>query len=567
LSNFLLEKQAPIGRDSVLDAVTPTSGGGRETSPTGACIMSLPDSVADVIQRHVTLTVECLDRLYLNVIQPRLQVESGIAYFFRQHRGELFATAKTMADITRPFVAAIEQFAQTHGLDLIPFGRRQRKDDVAREYLAKFNAPEGILFVGKAQERAAVVRTISQKNPRTGRSYPWLQKSTSMVNHYYFYGVDEDFGPFFIKFCSYFPCNAKLCLNGHEYVKRQLAKEGIAFEALDNGIRSCADPKRLQEICNSLTPAKIQAFWQKWAKRLPHPFPAKDRAAGFRYQLFIQQAEFARTQVFDRPLSGRLFFEQVLRDNLDLGRPEHMQLIFDRRIPHNTKTRFRTRLVTHHVIPSLWLDYKHSFLKQYFKEGRALRTELVVNHTRDFGIGKALDNLPRLRETAFAANRRLLHVQQLRHDPILGEDAFQTMTTPQTVAGQRVSGLRFGDPMVLAFFSALLLLRHVFRGFSNADLRHSLTPLLSCSANELKPGRITYHLRRLRLRGLIERIPKTHRYQVTETGWRTALFYVCSFTRVIRPTENDLNSPSIRARLLQELTDTIQRLMPDSQAA
>jgi hypothetical protein len=529
--------------------------------------MSLPTSVADVIQDHVTLTVECLDRLYLNVIQPRLQVERGIAYFFQRHRGEHFATAKTMADVTRPFVAAIEDFARAQGLDLITFGRQQRKDDMARQYLANFHEPEGILFVGKAQERATVVRTISQKNPRTGRSYPWLQKSTAMVNHYYFYGVDEDFGPFFIKFCSYFPCNAKLCLNGHEYVKRQLAKEGIAFEALDNGIRSCADPKRLEQICNGLTPAKIQAFWQKWAKRLPHPFPAKDRAAGFRYHLFVQQAEFARTQVFDRPLSGRLFFEQVLRDNLDLGRPQQMQLIFDRRIPHNTKTRFRTRLVTSQVIPSLRLDYKHSFVKQYFKQGRALRTELVVNHTRDFGIGKALDNLPRLREVAFAANRRLLHVQQLSHDPILGEEAFHTMTTPQTVDGQRVSGLRFGDPMVLALFTALLLFRHAFRGFSNAELRQSMTPLLTCSANDLTPGRMTYHLRRLRLRGLIARIPKTHRYHVTDAGLRAALFYVLSFSRVIRPTETDLTMPLLSDRLLKEVADTIQRLLPRARAA
>jgi hypothetical protein len=482
-----------------------------------------------------------------------LQVERGIAFFFRQHRGELFATAKTMAAVTRPLVAAIEQFAQTQGLDLLTFGRRQRKDEVARAYLAKFTGRAGMLFVGKAQERAAMVRTISKKNPRTGRSYPWLEKSTSLVNPYYFYGVDEDCGPFFIKFCSYFPCHAKLCLNGHEYVKRQWAKEGIAFEALDNGIRSCADPQRLQKICNNLTPAKIHAFWQKWAKRLPHPFPAKDRAAGFRYQLFIQQAEFARTQIFDRPLSGRLFFEQVLRDNLDLGRPEQRQLIFDRNLPHNTKTRFRTRLVTHQGIPSLWLAYKHSSLKQYFKEGRALRTELVVNHTRDFGIGKALDKLPCLREVAFAANRRLRHVQQLRHDPTLGEDAFQTMTTPQVVAGQRVSGLRFGDPIVLALFSALLLFRHLPRGFSNAELRPILAPLLTCSANDLKPGRMTYHLRRLRLRGLIERIPKTHRYQVADLGLRTALFYLCSFSRVIRTTESDLKTPSVRDRLLQEV--------------
>jgi hypothetical protein len=219
------------------------------------------------------------------------------------------------------------------------------------------------------------------------------------------------------------------------------------------------------------------------------------------------------------------------------------------------------------VIPSLWLDYKRSFLKQYFKEGRALRTELVVNHTRDFGIGKALDNLPRLRAVAFAANRRLLHVQQLRHDPILGEDALRTMTTPQTVAGQRVSGLRFGDPMVLALFAALLLFRHLPRGFSNAELRQSLVPLLSCSAEDLKPGRMTYQVRRLRLRGFIERIPKTHRYQVSEAGLHAALFYLCSFCQVIRCNASALDTPALRDRLLQEVTRTIQRILPHARAA
>ena len=79
-----------------------------------------------------------------------------------------------------------------------------------------------------------------------------------MVNHYYFYGVDEDFGPFFLKFCTYFPYNAKLCINGHEYVKRQLAKEGIAFEALDNGVLSCANPTRLQQLCDGLSAAQDQ---------------------------------------------------------------------------------------------------------------------------------------------------------------------------------------------------------------------------------------------------------------------------------------------------------------------
>jgi hypothetical protein len=163
-----------------------------------------------------------------------------------------------------------------------------------------------------------------------------------MVNHYYFYGIDEDFGPFFLKFCTYFPYNAMLCINGHEYVKRQLAKERIAFEALDNGIPKCANPRRLQQLCDGLPAAKIDTLLRKWLARLPHPFTPKDRGAGYRYDVSILQAEFSLTQVLDVPRTGRILFEEVIRENLDIGRPDHVQLIFSRRISKRTLGRFRT---------------------------------------------------------------------------------------------------------------------------------------------------------------------------------------------------------------------------------
>ena len=111
---------------------------------------------------------------------------------------------------------------------------------------------EGVLYIGRAQEKARVLRTERRHDPRTGAAYPWLVESTAFVNHYYVYAVDDDFGPFFLKFCSYFPYNAKLCINGHEYLKRQLTKRGIAFEALDNGILRCADPVRMQRLADGV---------------------------------------------------------------------------------------------------------------------------------------------------------------------------------------------------------------------------------------------------------------------------------------------------------------------------
>ena len=187
------------------------------------------------------------------------------------------------------------------------------------------------------------------------------------------------------------------------------------------------------------------------------------------------------------------------------------------------------------MTPALHVDYKHSRIKQYHKEGRALRTETTINNTRDFYIGKRLKNLPALRQIGFEANRRLLHVQSISHNCLLGHDAFQQVNQPQTVSGQRVAAMRFTDPRVQALLSVLVAFRLLPQGFANPELRALLAPLLGLVPDQLTPGQMTYHLRRLRLHGLIERIPHTHRYQVTEFGWRVAYFFTRTYTRVIRP--------------------------------
>jgi hypothetical protein len=492
--------------------------------------------VAEILRDHVTLEVESIDRMYLNAVVPILQAERGIAWFFRDCRGYAFASSALMAPMTRAFVERVERFTRDHGLDVIPFEKGQRKEDIGAEYRSRFRAEEGLLFVGKAQEKVSVFRTERRKNPTTGASYAWLYRSTAMVNQYYFYALDRDFGPFFLKFSSYFPYNAKLCINGHEYVKRQLDRRGMRYEALDNGILSCPDSAAVQQICDELSPAHIDALLRKWLRRLPHPFTAKDRAWGIRYELSILQAEFSLTQVLDQPLTGRVFFEEVIRENLDIGRPDQVQLIFDRRIlckgRNTTPGRFRTRVITEGVYPSLHVDYKATRIKQYHKEGRALRTETTINNTRDFKIGKRLHNLPALREVGFKANRRLLDVQRISHDCSIGERGFHAIQRPRLVDTQRASGLRFADERVQALLHALVVFRLLPDGFANADLRAHLEPLRGRKAT---PGAVTYDLRRLRLHGLIRRIPRTHRYAVTDQGLRYALFFTRTYDRLLRP--------------------------------
>jgi hypothetical protein len=491
-------------------------------------------NVAEILQDHVTFELEAIDRMYLNGYVPSLQTGAGFVYFLKTQLDVRIPSTKMIAPLSEQFVKAIERFVATQGIDLVPFEKGQRKDDVAQDYLARFDGEEGVLFVGKAQEKASVFRTEKRRDS-AGKTYPWIIRSTAMPNHYYFYILDKDFGPLFIKFCSYFPYPVKVCLNGHEWLKRQLMHRAIPFEPLDNGIRSSEAPARVQQIADSLDAAKIDAVVRKWLRRLPHPFAPAHRAAGYRYHLSILQSEFALTQVLDRPLTGRGFFEEVIRENLDIGRPDQMQLIFNRRVTRRTPGAFRTRVLTEGVVPSLHVQYKRTKVKQYHKEGQALRTETTINDTYDFAIGRALRNLPALREIGFAANRRLLRVESLSHDCLIGEDHLDAVLQPVDVGDHRAAGLRFGDRRVLALMHTLCLFSLLPTGFRHRDVRAHVAQLLGRTAETYATSQMTYDLRRLRLHRLIERVPHSHRYRITPFGARTAMLYVRLYARALRP--------------------------------
>jgi hypothetical protein len=510
--------------------------------------MTVARSVADVLDDHVVFEVESIDRMYLNVWQPRLAYGGGVAGFFVGHRGYHYASTALMDPMTKAFVADIHGFVAARGLELVHFAKGQRKDDLAQEFLARFDQDEGVLFVGRAQEKAGVWGTQRRRNPATGESYAWLVRSSAFINFFYFYCVDADFGPFFIKFSTYFPYTAKLCINGNEWAKRQAAKAGIGFTPLDNGFAACQDVPAVQAICDNLGPEHIDALLRKWLRILPHPFTPQDEAAGYRYELSILQAEFSLTQMLDRPVSGRIFFEQVLHDNLDIGRPDQISLIFNRRIRRTgrrpTPGRFRTRVITTGVVPSMHIDYKNAKIKQYHKEGKALRTETTINDTRDFGLSKRLTHLPALRQIGFSANRRLLGVQRIGHDPIHGARAFTDLTTPIiTDSGTRIPGLRFGDARVHALLQALLIHRLLPHGFTNRDLRALIAPLLGASFEDITTGKMTYDLRRLRVHGLIARMPRSRRYQITDTGLAQALLFTRAHDHLLRTGLAEITDP------------------------
>lgn len=492
-------------------------------------------NVHTILRDRVEFQIESIDRLFLNLYQPRLQRPDDLLRFLHGRRRQPIASPALLAQMTHRFVQGIKEFAEAHEIPVVHFQKGVRKEEVARSYFDDFSGKEGVVFIGVAQERASSFRSRKRKEPG-GLLYFDFYRGSVAVNHYYFYLLDPDFGPAFIKLCSYFPFTGRVWLNGHEWAKRQLTKLGLRYEALDNGFLSLEDPERVQGICDRLSAETVEACVRKWLARLPSPFTPEDEAAGYRYELSILQLEMSLTHVFRRPLDGRYFFEEVIRENLDLGRPDQVRLVFDRRITRRTPGRFQTRVITREVSPSLSFTYKHNRVKQYFKEGRALRTETTINDPYDFGVGKRLKNLDSLREIGRGANRRLLSVQRLAHDCFTSHELFQQIVSPSHQNGQRAPGLRFGDRRTLALFAALCGYHPMVEGFTNRSLRSRVALLLDPAHPEAYTrARMTYDLRRLRLKGLIERLPHTQRYRLTPLGRRVALFFSKTYARLFQP--------------------------------
>jgi len=521
---------------------------------------------ASILQDEVSLSIRCLDRLYVNGYVPTLQTPGQLCWYLRDHLGHPIPSPALFPPLHDRFTGAVAAFARREGVPVVPFERGQRKDDLASQLRAERSTTDGVVFIGVAQEKMSSFKAQKRVGPQGGVHFEFSRQPVA-VNHYYFYVHDREWGPAFLKIGTYLPYPVKLCLNGHEWTKQQARRVGIAFASLDNGFLSCADPGRLQQICDQLGPADVQRFFARWAARLPWPLTPQDRAAGYQHRLSLWQVEVSLTQVFTRPIQGRHFFEAVIRENLDLGRPDRVSLLFPSRLTRRTPVPpqgYRTRVLTAGVTPSLHVEYKHSHVKQYFKEERALRTETTINDPTDFAVRKGLASLDQLRTIGDTINQKLLAAERVSHACALDQDVLDRLQQPTVVAGQRAPALRFGDPRVMALFQGLCHFAHLPDGFRNRDLRPLVASLLGRDLTAYARSAMSYDLRRLRLKGLLQRVPHTTRYLVTPLGLHVALFFSKLYLRILRPGAAALaDPPDSLPRPLQQALARVDAALAD----
>jgi hypothetical protein len=285
----------------------------------------------------------------------------------------------------------------------------------------------------------------------------------------------------------------------------------------------------------------------------------------------MRQIEVSRTLVFDAPRHARGFFEALVADNLDIGRPEVIELIFKRGQRRGAKAGgcYKTKIVTYGTEVNVNAFYRHSRIKQYLKDGRALRIETVINDAYDLSCLRRLVHLDELQAKARAINTALLDTERVGQGCVLASPAFERIAQPTlTEDGRRAPALRFGDPRVQALAGALCTSALAVTGITNKSLRALMTGLLGGTAYTMNQA--SYDLARLRVNGLITRIPGKNRYRLTGDGLRFAIFYTKLHDRLLRPllAADQLPAPPTIRNALHtidiHITETIDqaRLLP-----
>ena len=433
-------------------------------------------TISSLLAEHVSFRCTSVDRIGVRGYVPGLQYEGGLVKFLLA-RGYRAPSPTALNQAHDRLVASLDALVASTGVPVMRFKRDEVKEDIARPYQDQALAAgrPGLVLVGKAQERTSSWRGFvdpSHASHRIGHPHISWSRMSSVPDHWYFYFADEQWGPAFLKMCSYAPYGLWCCANGHEWAKRQLAKAGLGYTALDNGLGAVDDPAFARRTCARLGSGHLRGLLGRMMAVMPDPLTHDDHRAGFSWSFSIAQLEVSDTAVFDQPRRARAWFEAAIGAHLDLGRPERVSLVVDRNVvnrgPRKTPGRFATEVITAGTAPHLQVHYKRSKAKAYLKEGKALRVETTVNNASDFELKKTLnaDNWRALRRLGAETNARFLAALGEGQAGLPDPATLESVVLPSTHDGQRAPGLRFGDPRTVALLASVAAFAHVIAGLT-----------------------------------------------------------------------------------------------------
>jgi len=514
----------------------------------------------------------CFDRILLNgLIQPFQQPERVVGFFNTYRR--LYPVSRQLlhgiADHFQKWLKGWTENAKVPVVDA-PKGRR---DEFVDPYFKRAK-PDAVVVVLKAREPARIMIAIGDKTADRWH----LELSQRWVVQYNVYINDARWGRMFVRMCPYLPFSARICVNQHHWLANRMREEGIRFKQCSNAFLKCAAPKRLQELADSLTAQDLVTCGQKWLARLTPFFTRREREhAGCEHRLFFSQVEYCDNLIFKRRAALDNLGERLLDANRTIGRPDKITTIFGRRITKYYQGKLQTEIEDMHLPnPVIRSHYGNGFIKQYVRDHLLLRTEPASNNVNDYGINKAVENLPALRKRLSEITDNYLNVQQDILDTFIDRGQLRQLTEPTiSPTGRRIPGLKIDHPRQLALMHALVRFAHIAAGstFTTAEIYPYVIKALGCPPQQFPLASLRYDLSKLRAKGLIAKLPRSRRYQLLPCGYSICLVFLKLFERIYAPLAAGILSPikgdarlhphkqSQLDRLYQRVVDDLNQLV------
>lgn len=508
-------------------------------------------------KNNIRFAYRCFDRILLNaLIQPFQQPERVIGFFW-SYRHLYPVSRQLLRDIANQFHYWVLNRSQKWQVDIQkdPEGRR---DDFLAPCFRQAE-PDQVVAIIKAREPARILTAI-------GKEQNWhLEIKSRWVDQYNFYVNDRHWGPMFVRVCPYFPFSARVCLNQHHWLAQRMRQRGISFQQCTNAFLRCSDPEALQQLADSLTADDLLTCAHKWLTRFTPFFTSQERKqAGVQHRLFFSQTEYCDNLVFRRRAAVDALEQRLLDANRAIGQPNKLTLIFGRRITRYHHGKLQTVIEDLNLPnPVIRSHYQHGFLKQYVRDRCLLRTEPATNNVTDYGVGKAVENLPQLREKLNPLIDRYLDVQQDILETFVDRGQLQKLTQPTLLPhGKRVPGLKLDHPRQRAIMHALVRFCYLASDgiFTTAELYPHVLAALRLSAADYKLSSLRYDLWKLRAKGLVERIPHARRYRLLPHGYQICLLFLKLFEKIYAPLTAGILEPfAADQRVPAEKTSSLDR--------
>ena len=478
----------------------------------------------------IAFSYSCFDRLLLHGYIRALQFGGSIVSFLRQRRQAPCVSPDYLRRLSSNYHRWVEEQARQDSLAIVTPPPDARRHDWVEPYYRPLGDRPGVAVILKCRERARVATCYPSRDYH-------IEPAWRYVNLYYFYLQDAQLGRFFLRLCPYFPFDAQVCLNGHEWLAQQLRAEGIAFRKRDNAFLACDNPARLQELADAFGPEHLGAAIEPWLTRWLPYFTAEERAQGYRHQLFVAQAEYCHNAVFHREAALDRLFSRLLDHNRAIGHPDKLAVIFGRpQFRPDTRTGQTEVKVTQLKTTVIKTSFGGTSLKQYVKDRTLLRTETSCFQLRELSVPKDVRNLPKLRAVLGRSTERYLEAQQDVLASSIDRGQLERLRQPTvSAAGRRTPGLRLDDARLLAVLGALTAFAYLIGKacFRTADLLEDVRRALDNPGYRL--SQLRYDLAKLRGKGLVSRVKGTQRYELSPEGYRLAVLYQKLYHRLYAP--------------------------------